>query len=178
MEKPRVVIVMGVAGSGKSTIGELLAERNGGIFHDADSFHPAENIAKMAAGIPLNDADRAPWLARLRTEVVDATPEGEFTVLACSALKRAYRKQLGVGTDGVRLVYLHGSPEILAARIAGRTGHFMKPGMLESQLATLEEPSPDEGLSVSIDATVDEILSSIEMARDLHYRSQMTNSAS
>lgn len=171
MEKPRVVIVMGVAGSGKSTIGELLAVRNGGRFHDADSFHPAENIAKMAAGNPLDDADRAPWLDRLRHEVVDATPVEEFSVLACSALKRIYRERLGVGTDGVVLVYLHGTPVTLAARIAGRTGHFMKPGMLESQLATLEEPSPEEGLSVRIDGTVDEILSSIEVALGLHFPS-------
>jgi len=177
MEKPRVVIIMGVAGSGKSTIGELLALRNGGNFYDADSFHPPENIAKMASGHPLDDNDRAPWLARLRTEVVDATPPGGFSVLACSALKRTYRKLLGVGTDGVVLVYLHGTPEILAARLAGRTGHFMKPGMLESQLATLEEPTPDEGFTVSIDGTVDEILSSIEMARDLHFPTQPTNSA-
>jgi gluconokinase len=169
MDKPRVVIVMGVAGSGKSTIGELLAARNGGSFYDADSFHPAENIAKMAAGHPLDDADRAPWLARLRKEVVDATPVGEFSVIACSALKQAYRVLLGVGTNGVVLVYLHGTSATLAARLAARIGHFMKPGMLESQLATLEEPTTDEGLSVSIDGSVDEILSSIESALGLHF---------
>ena len=169
MEKPRVIIVMGVAGSGKSTIGELLAVRNGGIFYDADSFHPAENIAKMAAGHPLDDVDRAPWLARLRKEVVDATPVGGLSVLACSALKLAYRKLLGVGTPDVALVYLEGTPATLAARLAGRSGHFMKAGMLESQLAILESPAPDEGVSVSIDGTVDEILSSIEGALGLHF---------
>ena len=169
MEKPRVVIVMGVAGSGKSTIGELLAVRNGGSFHDADGFHPLENIAKMAAGNPLDDADRAPWLARLRHEVVDATPPGEFSVIACSALKRIYRDALGCGKAGVVLVYLKGDAATLAARLASRTGHFMKAGMLESQLATLEEPTPEEGISVSIKGPVDEILSFIEAALGLHF---------
>ncbi|MBK1817169.1 gluconokinase [Luteolibacter yonseiensis] len=176
MKKPRVVIVMGVSGSGKSTIGELLAERNGGVFHDADDFHPPANIAKMASGHPLDDEDRAPWLARLREEVVDATPAGKFTVLACSALKKTYREILGTRTGDVALVYLHGTAETLTERLSNRIGHFMKPGMLESQLATLEEPAADEGLNVSIEGTVDEILSSIESALGLHFPSQPTNS--
>jgi gluconokinase len=169
MEKPRVVIVMGVAGSGKSTVGELLASRNGGNFHDADNFHPPENIAKMASGIPLDDADRAPWLARLREEVVDGTPPGKFTVLACSALKRAYRELLGVGTDGVRLVYLKGDSTTLAERIAGRSGHYMKAAMLEGQLATLEEPSPEEGFTVDIALPAGEIVGVIETALGLRF---------
>lgn len=169
MEKPRVVIVMGVAGSGKSTIGALLASRNGGDFHDADDFHPPENIEKMTSGIPLDDADRAPWLARLREEVVDATPAGKFSVLACSALKRAYRGQLGAGTAGVSLVYLKGDPVTLADRLAGRCGHYMKPGMLDSQLAALEEPAPGEGLSVEIASPADEIAAIIEAALGLRF---------
>ena len=169
MEKPRVVIVMGVAGSGKSTVGALLASRNGGTFHDADDFHPPANVAKMASGTPLDDADRAPWLARLRKEVIDATPAGNFSVLACSALKRIYREQLGVGTHGVTLVYLKGTPATLAERLAGRSGHYMKPGMLNSQLATLEEPGPDEGLTVEIDGSPAEIATTIETAPGLHF---------
>jgi gluconokinase len=162
MQAPRVVIVMGVAGSGKSTVGELLALRHGGCFHDADHFHPPANIRKMAAGIPLDDADRMPWLMRLRREVVDATPAGGFAVLACSALKKAYRTLLGVGTPGVVLVYLKGDPDTLAERLAKRSGHYMKAGMLESQLAALEEPSPAEGQTFGIEATAGEIVAAIE----------------
>ena len=169
MEKPRVVIVMGVAGSGKSTIGALLASRHGGVFHDADDFHPAANIAKMASGTPLDDTDRAPWLARLREEVIDATPAGNFSVLACSALKRVYRQQLGVGSDGVVLVYLKGDAATLADRLGGRRGHYMKAGMLASQLATLEEPQPDEGFTVKIDSSPEEVVSAIEAALGLHF---------
>ena len=164
MEKPRVVIVMGVAGSGKSTVGALLAEKNGGVFHDADDFHPPANVAKMAAGIPLDDADRAPWLARMREEVVDATAEGKFTVLACSALKRIYREQLGVGNAGVALVYLKGDSTTLGERLEKRSSHYMKAGMLASQLAILEEPLADEGLTIEIGHSVTEIISTIENA--------------
>jgi len=171
MEPPRVVIVMGVAGSGKSTVGLLLAARNGGKFHDADDFHPPANIAKMAAGTPLDDADRTPWLERLRSEVVDATPAGGFTVLACSALKYSYRERLGVGSSGVALAYLHGKTEMLASRLASRTGHYMKAGMLESQLATLETPSADEGVTVGIEASPGEIVQAIETALGLRISS-------
>lgn len=178
MEKPRVVIVMGVAGSGKTTVGEVLAARNGGEFHDADDFHPAENVAKMAAGTPLNDADRAPWLTRLWREVVDATPRGKFCVLACSALKRAYREKLGLGvTDDVVLVYLKGDAATLEERIAARSGHFMKAGMLESQLATLEAPAAEEGVTVDITGTVDEIVDAIELALGLRFPPQTADSA-
>ena len=169
MEQPRVVIVMGVAGSGKSTIGALLASRNDGLFHDADDFHPAENLAKMASGVPLDDADRAPWLARLREEVIDAGSAGKFSVLACSALKKVYRAQLGANTDGVALVYLKGDPTTLAERLAGRSGHYMKAGMLESQLAALEEPSPAEGVIVDIAPPADEIVGTIEAALGLRF---------
>ncbi|HEX7261582.1 MAG TPA: gluconokinase [Luteolibacter sp.] len=166
--KPRIIILMGVAGCGKSTIGALLATKNGGVFHDADTFHPPANLAKMAAGIPLDDADRAPWLARLRQEVIDQAPAGRLTVLACSALKKRYREQLGVGTSGVSLVYLKGTHTLLASRLAGRANHFMKAGMLDSQLATLEEPSPEEGVTIGIDASAEEIVSAIETALGLH----------
>ncbi len=168
MEKPRVVIVMGVAGSGKSTIGALLASRNGGSFHDADDFHLLANIAKMTAGLPLNDRDRAPWLERLRHEVIDAAPAGGLTVLACSALKKSYREQLGVGTPGVALVYLKGDAATLKNRLAARPNHYMKAGMLDSQLAILEEPLPAEGITVEIGSAEEEIVAAIETALHLH----------
>lgn len=158
MKELRVIIIMGVAGSGKSTVGAHLARRMGGRFFDADAYHPPENISKMAAGEPLNDQDRAPWLKRMRDEIVDPAPSGELTVLACSALKADYRKQLGVGTEGVALVYLKGDPDTLQMRLDGREGHFMKGGMLASQLATLEEPHESEGITVPIKASLEEVL--------------------
>lgn len=163
----RIVVLMGVAGCGKSTVGTLLAARHGGTFHDADDFHPPANIAKMASGTPLDDLDRAPWLARLRKEVIDAAPTGGLSVLACSALKKIYRERLGVGTTGVALVYLKGDAATLADRLATRPGHYMKAGMLESQLAILEEPSPTEGVTVGIDPPVAQIVSAIESALGL-----------
>lgn len=164
MEKPRVVIVMGVVGCGKSTVGALLASRNGGNFQDADDFHPPANIEKMAAGLPLDDTDRAPWLERLRQQVSDAAPAGGLTVLACSALKKNYRETLGVGTSGVMLVYLKGDSALLTNRLAARPNHYMKAGMLGSQLVTLEEPSAAEGVTVGIDSPVEEIVATIETA--------------
>jgi gluconokinase len=167
MQKPRVVVVMGVAGSGKSTIGARLALRNDGVFHDADDFHPPANIEKMASGTSLDDGDRVPWLMRLRTEVIDATPAGGFSVLACSALKKTYREQLGIGRAGVKLVYLKGDATTLAERIGKRTGHYMRASMLEGQLATLEEPLPEEGVTLGIEPPVDDIVAAIEEALGL-----------
>lgn len=162
MKELRVIIIMGVAGSGKSTVGAQLARRVGGRFFDADSYHPPENISKMAAGEALNDQDRAPWLKRMRDEIVDPAPTGGLAVLACSALKADYRKQLGVGTKGVALVYLKGSPDTLQRRLDGREGHFMKSGMLASQLATLEEPHENEGITVPIEASLEQVLDWIQ----------------
>lgn len=167
MSQVRVAIIMGVSGSGKSTVGALLAARNGGAFYDADDFHPPANIAKMSAGSPLDDADRKPWLARLRQEVIDATAPGDFTVLACSALREIYREQLGIRMPGVALVYLRGDAATLAERLGQRSGHYMQRSMLESQLATLEEPSPDEGITVGIETTVGDIAMIIEKALGL-----------
>jgi gluconokinase len=144
----RLLVLMGVSGSGKTTVGQCLAARNNAAFFDADDFHPPANVEKMAAGMPLDDHDRAPWLARLRREVIDAVPPGGLAVLACSALKRAYRLQLGVGANGVALVYLQADPRVLERRIESRAGHFMKAGMLASQLAALEPPDADEGVTV------------------------------
>jgi gluconokinase len=146
-------MVMGVSGSGKSTVGSLLAGILGARFADADDFHPPENKALMAQRIPLTDRERLPWLQNLRTMVIDATPPGETTVLACSALKAAYRRFLtdGTGPD-VRIVFLHGPRDLIAARLAARTGHFMPPDLLDSQFATLEPPAPEEAIHLSIEA--------------------------
>lgn len=167
MQVPQVVVVMGAAGCGKSTVGALLASKYSGSFHDADDFHPPANIAKMAAGLPLNDRDRAPWLERLRQEVIDAAPAGGLLVLACSALKKVYREQLGVGTSGVALVYLKGDAATLTIRLAARPGHYMKAGMLDSQLAILEEPLATEGFTVGIASSAGEIVAAIGAALNL-----------
>ncbi len=164
MRKPRVIVVMGVSGSGKSTVGILLAANNHGVFHDGDDFHPEANVRKMAAGHPLDDTDRAPWLARLREEIIDHAPETGLTVLACSALKKRYRDALGIGGNGVALVYLAGGEEILSERMDHRIGHYMKIGMLTSQLEALEPPAADEGFTVGIDMPPEEIVKCVEEA--------------
>lgn len=164
MDLPRVIVIMGVAGSGKTTIGTLLAQRHGGEFYDADNFHPKANVDKMAGGEPLNDNDRRPWLERLRKEVIDPAKGGKTDILACSALKDSYRKILGLGQPGVFTVFLSGDRSLLDKRISERVGHYMKPEMLTSQLETLEIPSPDEALHVSIDLTPSEIVERIEAA--------------
>ena len=148
--QPTGFIVMGVAGSGKTTVGKALADRLGWDFFDADDFHPAENIAKMAAGIPLNDSDRTPWLTALSDQLFATLKAGRHPVLACSALKESYRKQLVEGKNGVEIIYLKGSYDLLWARLSTRQGHFMKPEMLKSQFATLEEPKNALILDVSM----------------------------
>ncbi|MEU8618761.1 gluconokinase, GntK/IdnK-type [Streptomyces sp. NPDC048623] len=147
-----LVLVVGVAGSGKSTVGRLLAERLGWAYRDADEFHSEADRAKMAAGHPLTDADRVPWLDAIGAWMDRTIAAGRQAVVTCSALKRAYRDALLAGRPEVRLVYLHGSRELLASRLAGRHGHFFPADLLDSQLAVLEEPEPDEHpLVVEID---------------------------
>jgi len=133
-----IVVVMGVTGAGKTTVGRLLARALACEFLDADDYHPAANVAKMRAGEPLTDADRAPWLARLN-EVLQARA-GSGVVLACSALKAGYRERLLAGIPGARLVYLRGAKALIASRLAARRGHYMDPALLASQFAALEEP--------------------------------------
>jgi len=144
-----IIVVMGVAGSGKTTVGRALAASLGWDFADADDFHPPENIAKMSAGRPLDDADRAPWLAALRAWIDACLARGGDAVVTCSALKRRYRDVLLPDTPRVRLVYLQGSRELLAARLRSRPDHFMKPGMLDSQLAALEPPADALALDIA-----------------------------
>jgi carbohydrate kinase (thermoresistant glucokinase family) len=139
---PPVVVLMGVAGSGKSTVAGVLAGRLGWPLAEGDDLHPPENVAKMAAGHPLDDADRQPWLRRIRDWIDDRERRGEPGIVTCSALKRSYRDILR--DDHVVFVYLHGSAEQLQARMTARQGHFMPPSLLESQLDTLEPPDPDE----------------------------------
>ena len=171
---PCALIVMGVSGSGKSTIGETLAERLGWPFEDGDRFHPASNVAKMSAGHPLTDEDRWPWLQAIADEIDRVCTAGERVVIACSALKRAYRDVLVHGRDDVRIVFLDGTPDLIAARLAARKGHFMPPGLLVSQFKTLEPPGESENpVTVSIDAPVETIVD--DAIRQLGLRDADTN---
>jgi len=135
---------MGVAGSGKSTIGAAFASALGVPFVEGDDFHPAENVDKMALGVPLTDADRLPWLRILAARLGQAEKSGTGLVMSCSALKRSYRDILRAEAPELRFIYLKGAPMLIANRLRGRRGHFMPPALLESQFATLEEPAPDE----------------------------------
>lgn len=139
-----IVVVMGVSGSGKSTVAVRLAERLGWPCQEGDALHPPENVAKMQSGTPLDDADRLPWLRRIAEVIDDWRRAGRSGIVTCSALKRRYRDII-VGTrPDVRLLYLAGSREVIAQRLRGRRGHFMPPSLLDSQFAALEVPSQDE----------------------------------
>jgi len=141
MHNPSIIILMGVSGAGKTTVGKRLAAELGWPFYDADDFHPAENIAKMGRGEPLNDADRQSWLELMHDIMHAMLLRGEPAVVACSALKTTYRALLAKDNPGVRFVYLKASPELIRQRLQDRQGHFMKASMLESQFAALEEPA-------------------------------------
>jgi gluconokinase len=144
-----IILIMGVSGSGKTTVGHLLAGELGWSFADADEFHPPANIAKMSAGQPLDDADRAPWLAALRRHIDACLAHGENTVVTCSALKKSYRRTLIPDSPRVRLVYLRGSRKLLWSRLSARSGHFMKPELLDSQLDALEPPTAALALDIA-----------------------------
>lgn len=163
-----VVIVMGVSGVGKSTVGRLLADRLGWEFHDGDDFHPPSNVAKMKTGQPLNDNDRGPWLQAIRQFMDRCQMDGKSVVIACSALRERYRDVLGRAEPWVRFVFLHGSKEVISERMQARTGHFMPATLLDSQLATLETPA--EAIAVEVNGTpaelVDRILALLPEMRD------------
>ena len=142
------IVVMGVTGVGKTTVGRLIAQRIGARFVDADDFHPPANVAKMRAAIPLDDADREPWLAALNAHLREAAVRGEAVVLACSALKSAYRERLRDGVPQLRFIHLVGTRELIAQRLGARSGHYMNPALLDSQFATLE--TPGDALRVDI----------------------------
>ena len=156
------ILIMGVSGCGKSSVGAALGERLGIPYRDGDDLHPAENVEKMSAGIPLSDADRWPWLDRVARVLHDDAP----VIVGCSALRRAYRDRIRSAAGGaVRFVHLTGSREVIATRMAARTGHYMPATLLDSQFATLEPPAPDEALTLDIaapmGALVDAILADI-----------------
>jgi gluconokinase len=157
-----IVVVMGVSGSGKTTIGEPLAEQLGWEFLDGDDFHPPENVAKMAAGTPLTDADRWPWLDRLNKELREREARSESAVLACSALKQAYRDRLTRGLADWRLVFLHGSFELLRQRIKERKHRYMPASLLQSQFATLEPPA--KAISVDVAQPLEQSVEQIRAA--------------
>src|SRR5437764_6489237 len=157
------LIIMGVSGSGKTTIAAVLAQELGWRFEDGDWFHPKANVDKMEKGTPLTDADRLPWLEAIANWIDDLRAKGGYGVVACSALKRRYRDILArAGHDSVRFVYLKGDQALIAKRITARHGHFMPPTLLESQFAALEEPAPDEHpITVSVAGTPSEIVADI-----------------
>ena len=150
------IIVMGVSGCGKTTVGKALAERLNAAFLDADDFHPAANVAKMRAGTPLNDDDRAPWLATLNRELRERSQHGERVVLACSALKRRYREAIGAQLADVDWIFLDGSFEVIAERMRARANHYMPESLLRSQFEALERP--ENAIQISIELSAAELL--------------------
>lgn len=158
-----IVLVMGVAGAGKTTVGNLLARELGWTFADADSYHSPENVKKMASGIPLTDDDRKDWLARLRELIQSWEASGENAVLACSALKDAYRRKLVISSN-VKLVFLRGEFGLIRERMMLRPGHYMNPDLLHSQFETLEEPSVAEAVVADVSAPPEELVRSIRAA--------------
>lgn len=162
------LVVMGVSGSGKSTVARMLADRLDWPMAEADEFHPEANIAKMQSGTPLTDADREPWLRSLRDWISEHDAAGQSTVVTCSALKRAYRDLLRGATARVRFIHLSGTRDVIGARLSGRSGHFMPPSLLDSQFADLQPLGADEdGITVDVDATperiVDEACAELEL---------------
>jgi len=157
-----IVVLLGVSGAGKTTIGELLSQRLGWPLLDADDFHPPANIEKMRSGIALTDEDRWPWLDRLNGLLKEKDSNGQSVLLACSALKQKYRDRLAAGCSDLRWVHLKGSFELIASRMTARKGHYMKAGLLESQFAALEEPI--DAIIVDVGAAPEAIADTVEAA--------------
>jgi gluconokinase len=151
-ERPLVLVLMGVSGCGKTTVAEILTERLGWAYEEGDTLHPQANVEKMAAGHPLDDADRVPWLEKVADWIEGRLGADENGVITCSALKRAYREVLNRRGHGVEFVHLAGTKALIAERLASRKGHFMPPGLLDSQFEALEEPDADEP-AVRVDIT-------------------------
>jgi gluconokinase len=164
LEYVMILIAMGVSGAGKTRIGELLAARLSCSFTDGDAFHSAANKEKMHHGIPLTDDDRWPWLRTIRAAIEEKRRAGEAAVFTCSSLKRSYRDILRNGDSDVLFVYLKGTAEVLRDRLTTRTGHFFDPSLLLSQLDTLEEPGPDEAITVSIELSPEQIVDEVMLA--------------
>ncbi|MFI5015609.1 MAG: gluconokinase [Hyphomicrobiales bacterium] len=159
---PAILVVMGVSGSGKTTIGTLLSKRLGWPYRDADEFHPKANIEKMKRGVALTDDDRWPWLRAIAAFIDEERARGVNAIVTCSALKRSYRAIIVGDRRDVRLIYLNGEKALLEARLAKRHGHFMPPSLLQSQFDALEEPGPDEHpLTILVDATPKAIVAEI-----------------
>jgi gluconokinase len=156
-----VVILMGVSGAGKTTVGRGLASTLGWTFYEGDDLHTPANVEKMSRGLPLTDEDRRPWLLALRDLIEGCLQRGENAVVTCSALKRAYREILKDGDKDILFVYLKADPRRIAERLERRHGHFAKRNLLESQLATLEEPSPEEALTVDASGTPEETVEEV-----------------
>jgi gluconokinase len=162
MARNTAIVLMGVSGAGKSTIGVRLAQQLGRAFLEGDAFHPPANVEKMRQGIPLDDDDRLPWLTAIAAAIEAARREHRQVVVTCSALKRAYRTILSAGHDDVAFVYLKGDKDLIGERLGVRAGHFMPPKLLDSQFATLEEPTSDEhSVTMPVDDTPDRIVSAL-----------------
>ena len=173
--RPVIVVVMGVSGSGKTTVASLLADTFGWAFQEGDKLHPPANVEKMSRGTPLTDADRLPWLHKIAEAIDGWRAQGRSGVVTCSALKRSYRDIIVGDRPDVRLVYLKGSPDLIRRRMAERHGHFMPSSLLDSQFSILEEPSPDENaIVVDIGRPPDQIAGEIadRITNDLTLRSR------
>jgi gluconokinase len=165
--QPTGFLIMGVSGSGKTTLGRALAQKLAWDFFDADDFHPPGNIAKMTTGIPLSDSDRGPWLAALHHQLLSTLSADRHPVLACSALKEAYRTQLLEGLEGMAIIYLKGSYDLIWRRMAVRERHYMKPQMLQSQFDILQEPK--DAVVLDVEMPVKDMLDTIRMSFEKGY---------